>query len=264
MSRRIFAALWALSAFSGAARAADYFVSASSGSDSNPGTLAAPFLTIRKGLESAGSPGDAVQVRAGTYETGERLFMRRSGEKGRPITLSNYPGEAPVIRFLEANGGRFPRIEIQNPDDGSAAIGWLVIKGLEIAGGYEGIKFYNAHDLTIEGNDIHDSLWQGILGVGGLRVSIVKNKLRRNGAPAAAPGDRTLANKLHGIYASGTEYAVLDNEFDSNFAWGIQAAGYPYDKAAHAGPEYAGASRWRIAGYITAASWSGRRARRTS
>ena len=245
------AVLLAALACAGRARAAAVYVS-TAGSDSNPGTLSAPFLTIQKGVAAAAAPGDVVYVRGGVYENRERVFLRRSGAPGRPIVLTNYPGEKPVVRFVEPASGLYPRVEIQNPAAGAAAIGWIVVSGLEIDGGYDGIKFYNAHDLEIRGNDIHDSRYMGILGVGGARVTIAGNKIRRNGDPAADPGDPKLANKLHGLYATGTEYAVVDNVFDSNYSWGIQAAGYPFDKATYAGPEYAGAARWRIAGNVFA------------
>ena len=58
-----------LSAFSiaASAHAATYYVSASGGSDSNPGTEAAPFKTILRGSKSLNS-GDTLYIKAGTYD----------------------------------------------------------------------------------------------------------------------------------------------------------------------------------------------------
>ena len=57
----VFAAL----ASASAAQARNYYV-ATTGSDSNPGTLAQPFRTIVKGV-SVLKPGETTFVRAGTY-----------------------------------------------------------------------------------------------------------------------------------------------------------------------------------------------------
>ncbi|HEY3255894.1 MAG TPA: hypothetical protein VGJ91_18175, partial [Polyangiaceae bacterium] len=47
------------------AHAADYYV-ATTGSDANAGTLAAPFATLQKGADVAVA-GDTVYIRGGTY-----------------------------------------------------------------------------------------------------------------------------------------------------------------------------------------------------
>ncbi len=234
----------------GPALAASFYV-APGGDDASPGSEAKPFATVQKGVDAA-KPGDTVYLRGGVYETRYPILMRRSGEPGRPITLAAFPGEAPRIRFLEPASGKHPRLELK-PAKPERVIGWLVIEGLDVSGGYEGVKFYNAHDVVIRGNDIHDNLLQGILGIGGARVSIVKNRIRRNGSAEASPGG-SRDNKLHGVYATGSDYSVLDNLFDQNWSWGLQVAGYPYDKALHAGPEYAGASGWVIKGNVFARS----------
>lgn len=72
-----------------------YYV-ATDGDDSDPGTLEEPFLTIQRGLDEADAAGEAVYVRAGTYN--EALTFSYSGISGFPITLAGYPGDAaPVI-----------------------------------------------------------------------------------------------------------------------------------------------------------------------
>lgn len=79
------------SASGGSTAAANYYVSPS-GSDSNPGTLSAPWLTIQKAMNSA-TPGSVVNVRAGTYH--ERLSLNVSGTAGNYITFQPYGFNVP-------------------------------------------------------------------------------------------------------------------------------------------------------------------------
>lgn len=65
------------------ATGADYVVTPY-GSDSNPGSLSAPFATLAQAA-SVASPGDTVLLRDGSYPAG--MVWRRSGIPGRPILL---------------------------------------------------------------------------------------------------------------------------------------------------------------------------------
>ncbi len=71
-----------------------YFVDATNGSDSNPGTQPAPFQSIQHGI-SVLKPGDTLCLRGGTYY--ERLSVTLTGETDRPITIRAYPNELVVI-----------------------------------------------------------------------------------------------------------------------------------------------------------------------
>lgn len=73
--------------------AATYYV-ATTGSDSNPGTLAAPFKTIQKGIDVL-KAGDTCYVRGGTYNEG--LVLKQSGTSSAPITIRNYNGETVTV-----------------------------------------------------------------------------------------------------------------------------------------------------------------------
>jgi hypothetical protein len=78
------------------------FYVATTGSNSNPGTLSQPFATIQHGLDMAINPGDTVEVRAGTYH--ERLTCGHSGTAaGGFITLEAYPGEHVLLSGQNAN-----------------------------------------------------------------------------------------------------------------------------------------------------------------
>jgi Right handed beta helix region/Protein of unknown function (DUF1565) len=70
------------------------FYVSTTGADSNPGTLASPWRTIQKALNTLSS-GQKALVRAGTYN--QSLVMTRAGTATAPITVAAYPGERPVV-----------------------------------------------------------------------------------------------------------------------------------------------------------------------
>jgi hypothetical protein len=72
-----------------------YFVSPT-GNDSNLGTLASPFLTITKGLNTITTVG-TVYLRGGTYPQPAKLTLSRIGTTNAAIKLWAYPGETPTI-----------------------------------------------------------------------------------------------------------------------------------------------------------------------
>jgi hypothetical protein len=85
------------------AQATDYYV-ATTGSDSNAGTMASPFATLQKGVNTAVA-GDTVWIRGGTYNittpatTGAGINFTKSGTAQSPINYFAYQGEVPVFDF---------------------------------------------------------------------------------------------------------------------------------------------------------------------
>ena len=69
----------------------NYYVSPN-GSDSNPGTVSSPWLTIQHAMNSA-TPGSTVNIHAGTYH--ERLSLNVSGTPGNYITFQPYGFNVP-------------------------------------------------------------------------------------------------------------------------------------------------------------------------
>src|SRR4051812_22069911 len=57
---------------------------ATTGADTNPGTISLPFRTIQHGADVA-QAGDTVNVRAGTYR--ETVTVKNSGASGTPIVF---------------------------------------------------------------------------------------------------------------------------------------------------------------------------------
>ena len=116
---------------------ANYYV-AKNGSDSNTGTLESPFLTITKGL-SVAVGGDAVYVKAGTYQEYVRLF--NSGSSGNPIVLSNYGTD--IVTIDAANKNVYCIY--------SKGQSFLSVKGIRCkdATSYI-IKFEDCNDITLD------------------------------------------------------------------------------------------------------------------
>jgi hypothetical protein len=85
------------------AQATDYYV-ATTGSDSNAGTMASPFATLQKGVTTAVA-GDTVYIRGGTYSittpatSGAGVNFTKSGTATNPINYFAYQGEVPVFDF---------------------------------------------------------------------------------------------------------------------------------------------------------------------
>src|SRR5262245_24004262 len=80
------------------AYAAEYYIDAASGSDSNPGTSPEKAW---KSLDPANTatfrPGDQILLKAGTRYSGQ-LAPKGSGKAGSPITLGKY-GDGPLPRI---------------------------------------------------------------------------------------------------------------------------------------------------------------------
>jgi len=73
-----------------------YYVSPS-GSDSNPGTLASPFLTIAHGLGVL-TAGDTLNIRGGTYDETIWESMVVTGTLANAILIQAYLGEAVILQ----------------------------------------------------------------------------------------------------------------------------------------------------------------------
>jgi hypothetical protein len=215
-----------------AGRGATYHV-AVTGDDSAAGTKEAPFATIQKATEVARA-GDTILVRGGLYKG--HVMLTRSGEPDKPIVLKAAPGEKPVL-----DGERRGRIELKSEHGWRKAIGWITVEGIEVKNGWDGIKFYNAHNIVLRGNYLHDNLNQGILG-NGHHVRIEGNTIAHNGFKE----DNERSNLEHGIYCTGADFTIVKNVIRSNKAYGIQVAGYPHKPDDQPGPEFGGAQRWLV------------------
>ncbi|GAA4899688.1 right-handed parallel beta-helix repeat-containing protein [Streptomonospora salina] len=114
---------------------------ATDGSDSGPGTVAAPVRTIQRAVDLA-EPGTVIRIRGGTYDPGVNVRIEKDGTRSQPITMRAYNGEHVVIDGANMPhtpapvGESYPRIErgaIHVSGD------WWRFEDLEIVNGPYGI-----------------------------------------------------------------------------------------------------------------------------
>nr|MBI2904325.1 right-handed parallel beta-helix repeat-containing protein [Chloroflexota bacterium] len=134
------------------------FYVATTGNDSNPGTLAQPWRTIQKAANTA-APGATVYAHGGVYH--EAITVRVSGsEAGGYITFASYPGETAIV---DGAGLGVPK--------GSTGLfliadqSYVIVQGFEIRGYQTAVRYRvpaglfvtgAAHHIQIRGNRVHD------------------------------------------------------------------------------------------------------------
>ena len=158
MTRRILLGVLLALILASQSFAANYYVSASSGSDSNPGTKTAPWQHVWKACEAV-QAGDTAFL-AGTfppeshfnmYWTGDiTLFPQRSGTADAWITYKQWPDSAkPVIQ------GRINTCSNSISGCGYHATimnyqkNYIIYDGLETYWGYRGIWISSGHDIIV-------------------------------------------------------------------------------------------------------------------
>lgn len=105
------------------AQAATYYV-ATTGNDSNNGSIYTPWQTIQHAANAV-TAGDTVYVRQGTYN--EIVTMKASGTASQPILFSSYPGELATVdgTGLAVPSGQWGLFTLQN-------VNYITIQGFEI------------------------------------------------------------------------------------------------------------------------------------
>jgi hypothetical protein len=129
-----------------AADATVYYVSPG-GSDSNPGTLEAPWRTVQKAANTAHA-GDTVYVRAGTY--GERVTLSGAGTAGSPILIRGYGSERPLVTqgfYLSGSYVTVRQFEVTPGFQGSAEGGGRRA-AINILGTHNTVDDVRVHDLA--------------------------------------------------------------------------------------------------------------------
>jgi len=184
-----------------------------SGSDSNEGSAAAPWLTIQHAADVL-RPGQTVYIHEGTYA--ETPSIRVSGnETAGPVTFSAFPGDRPVL-----DGTGLPIL-----DENAAMLlidnqSHIVIEGLEVRS-YRasepedfpaGILVLGAsRDIEIRNCIVHD-IGSNLPGPDGPYANGIAVYGTR--APEAASGIRIIGNELYDLEVGGSEALVVNGNVD--------------------------------------------------
>lgn len=211
--------------------AATYYVATAGGggSDSNPGTVGSPFLTVGKGVRALQS-GDTLMIRSGTYSIGTYGNVASDTYGCIPscpasfaaaTTISNFPGEIVTIN------GAF------NIDNGVSTGGaaYVMFVGdsrarFIVQGGGVGFRINNgAHHIRISTMTIRNATSHGVQGgatcsninTGSTTaprfVEVLNNEIANNG---------TVTNQEHGIYpACSEDWTISGNYFHGNQGYGV-------------------------------------------
>jgi hypothetical protein len=103
-----------------------YYVS-TSGSDTNGGSLSAPWRTLQQAANSVHA-GDTVEVESGTYN--EIVTMKTSGNATQGyITFTNYPGQSPVLDGTGLSVGSSGQTGLFSLE---GTFNYIIIQGFEI------------------------------------------------------------------------------------------------------------------------------------
>jgi len=203
--------------------ARDFFVApaASGGSNGNPGTIGAPFLTINYALGFL-APSDTLYIRAGTYA--EELFDTIPGGTSwsAPVTVKAYPSEVVTLRPTAGACGS-PCFVVNFGQNNGANTRYIILDGVILDGAstlYDGVKIENfAHHIRVQNCEIKNALGgNGLLDTGsgsgttgGGFNELLNNHVHNNGS----------SFHYHGFYISTANNIVDGNHVHDNASFGI-------------------------------------------
>lgn len=197
------------------AHAATYYV-ATTGNDSNPGTLSQPFKSFSQGVSML-QPGDTLYIRGGLY-TEQINLSRKSGTASAWITIAGYPGETVTIRYVDPLPASYGPIKARGPR------GYLIFENLIL----DGINTTDESKWQIRDGNHHFILRNleiknfptSALFVSADDVTIQNCRFRDN-TSSGEPGKRG-----YGVYYSyGSNGLIEGNDIFTQVGGGIQV--YP-------------------------------------
>lgn len=180
-----------------------------SASDSNPGTLALPWLTIQHAVNTAAA-GDSILVHSGTYD-GARI--EKSGTVDNYIYLSVFQEDDVLLDAPGINNKHNSILEIETWE-GTGKVSYWEIVGFEISDSPRyGIDMRHTSNITVKNNVVHNSSSTGIFTAFSDDVLIESNQSYENGE--------------HGIYHSnsGDNPQISANVLHHNYSCGVHMNG---------------------------------------
>ncbi|MEU8614553.1 right-handed parallel beta-helix repeat-containing protein, partial [Actinoplanes sp. NPDC048791] len=134
-------------------RTADIYV-APGGKDSGDGSLRRPYATLQKAV-AAVRPGQTIALRGGTYRPAAGITITTSGTAARPIVLSNYRDERPVI---DASGIPADQWAV------TQRTAYWTVQGLEVRGSRSHAYVCRAcRDTVFRRLSMHDNVRSGLM-----------------------------------------------------------------------------------------------------
>lgn len=211
--------------------AATYYV-APNGSDGSPGTAAAPFQTVQRGVAVARA-GDSVLVRSGKYGHGSS----NTGGDGAnyaatPVILSN-SGLATAWISIKSETKWGAILDCEMICDSYFNLlnaSYVSIEGFVITRGFkEGIHSNDAaHHITLRGNRIEfiaNRNTSTTLGLSGMYTNPNCHDFLIDGNVFHDIGRTNPLAYDHGLYIRGYNFTVVNNTFYNNTrGWAIQLA----------------------------------------
>lgn len=217
-----------------------YIFVSPNGNDNWAGTWRRPLRTIQKGVDSA-KAGQMVLVRGGTYA--EQVIISKSGTRFRPLIITAFPGETPVI------DGQY---QIPSTDNDSANCNdtvsppqcfnyehlvriegdHVVFNGFEIRHSLgRGLVVYRYDDIptgiVITNNNIHDNREAGILLHEANGIIVSNNDISYNSNYATHDRDSSELNWSAGVISVRSENIVYRrNIIHNNWGEGLITANY--------------------------------------
>lgn len=187
---------------------------ATSGSDTNPGTVAAPYRTIGKLIANL-SAGDTGCARGGmTYVEGDVGWQpANTGTASAPVTLTTYPGDARAtlqLRLSIKDGADYVTVTDVNLDARTSSLPSPTLRG-------DHALF---DDVDVTSNGTAQICFNLGLNPDTANYNVIRNSRIHN---CGDPNDDQSTVHHHGIYVgSGTGNQVLDNFIYDNAGRGIQ------------------------------------------
>jgi len=222
-----------------AAQAGSSYYVSTSGSDSNPGSLGSPWLTIQHAANSV-SAGATVYVYGGVYS--EAVNFPASGTASAPIIFQSYPGQTAVIDGTDvvcctsnpASSGNETQGLITIVDQSYITVSGFEIRnfttskaadtpaGVWITGSGTGVRLLNnlVHNITTSSEKIGNAF--GIAVYGTSQTAINNLVISGNQVYSLKTGNSESVN----VDGNVTHFSITNNLVHDNDNIAIAAIGY--------------------------------------